>query len=320
MKRKTIFGVIAIIISTLCFAFTAYSQPTYAQLGIPDDLKVLENVVIQSNQTNTPALTKVDGKTALKFNRTAPGFTAYGLNYLHDKIHEEDYEYMGLISGKYTFFKPSVLFSRGYVPASYMTIYKELDKWVIKLKTLTMEYRFVVGGKWVIYTAQELATLGNISTDALWESDADYYYGVYRDPSKYITSWFMTMDSPSENVFTSQLWVNFKLSTTVPYGKLITSYNQTGASYQMRWYVYNDCSGNFGECVTAGPYKPTDLKAWAYTANIDYSRKYAIVECKAVELPDQGKNAQVEGYYTVKGCDEDDPCGYSQRLPRTPVQ
>jgi hypothetical protein len=178
----------------------------------------------------------------------------------------------------------------------------------------------IYNAKGVTYTAQELADLSGITLDKLYEMDADYFYGADKNPSTHITSWFMTLTNSSGNTFESELWINFKPAKSINYASMVTSYGQVGKSYQLRWTTYNGCTGFGGACTSAGPYSPTDPKAWKYQSVYDAERPYAVIECKAVELPDDGKNASTSGYFTIVGCDTDDPCGPARRLPRSPVQ
>lgn len=303
-------------------ALATYAQPTYADLGLPDEVKPMENCVIQSAETYTMDVSRTLTGLKLVRKKTTPGFTAYCLNFLHDKIHEEGFEFQGVTGGTYKFFKPSVQFSLGYVPAQSMEVHQDLNgRWVIKLKPYTMTYRLIVSAKWVTYTAEQLAALGGITVDQLWEQDADYYYGYDKNPATHITSWFMTVALKSGNTFTSDLWINFKPAKSINYASMVTCYGQTGKTYGIRWATYNDCTGSmFGKCSAVGPISPSDPRAWEYRANYDPTQKYAVIQCLAVETPDDGKRMSTEGYYTIVGCDSDDPCGPSRRLPRTPVQ
>lgn len=305
-----------------------FGQLTMNDIGLPDALSPMQNVVITSSRINN--ITVSGGRVVTK--STTPGFTAYALNYIQAKIHEESFRYVGEVSGVQYFQKDPITFSVNgttyNIDGQTMTIARDLsNKWTIRLIPQTSSYRLLVSRKWVTYTADELAALAGITKEQLWGRDADVYNAEERNPQTHITSVFVKVAKAGTG-YTAQTYVNLMPATS--YGNKITSYNKSGVGYIVRWKLYNGCTaanaisggyekGNFGLCEMRGPL-PSGSENTAQTFAYDTSREYVTIECQLEELPAQGKNFSTSGYYVVQGCDIDDPCGPALRLPRKPVQ
>jgi hypothetical protein len=310
----------------MLISFGISAQLQLSEIGIPDDMIAFENSVLTGSQINAP---KVSSTNTVQWTRTTPGLTGYALNFIHDKI-TDDYKYEGKSGNQYIFKKPEINFTTNginyKIDPVIIFISKVGDKTTFKVVEEKSSYTLLVNRKRVTYTAQAFAELANMTIAQLWERDADYYFATDRNPATHITSVFVTV-GVSDLGFTGQVYVNLQPANN--YGGKITSYNKSGISYIVRWKLYNDCTaltatsggfekGNFGLCELRGP-TPMGTEANPIVFEYHASKEYAVVECQIEELPAQGKNFMQSGYFTVNGCDQDDPCGPSRRLPRKPV-
>lgn len=303
-------------------------------IGLPAQAELMRNSVITSKVVNTLGIrTSLTGAQSIRVITQQPGFTEYGLNFLHAYTHEFDFDYSGTVNGVHTWFKPVITFTlsgKEYrIDAQRLDVWQEPSgRWVYKLLTYSSEYRVSVNRRVVTYTAEQMAAIGKVSLDQLYEMDADYFYGYDRDPATHITSVFVTVSSDGSS-YRAQTWVNLKPVESQRYGSLVSSYGMTGSSYVVRWKKYNGCTaltaisggtekGNFGLCELRGPLAQGSEVNEQHFA-FDSSQEYAVVECQIEERQANGKNATFSGYWTYKGCDIDDPCGPARRLPRKPV-
>lgn len=303
------------------------------ELGLPEAASAISSCVIGSCRHTSPRLsTTLIGGVRLTFNTTTPVFTGYGLNFLSAYIHEFDHKFIGNEGGIMKFYKAPIVFTFNgtthTVPAQELHIFREsTGRWVFKVKTYTETFKILYKRKFTDFTAEQLASIGGIGVDELYESLASFYYGVDRNPDTHMTSVFVKVNKNEQDAFTAQTYVNLQPITS-GYGTKVTSYNKTGASYVVRWKLYNGCTaqnatsggyeaGNFGLCELRQSGAYTEMNPQTFTW--DASREYAVVECQIEELPAQGKNFTTSGYYTILGSDEDDPVGQSFRLPRKPV-
>jgi hypothetical protein len=313
----------------LLLPITIWAQ-SVTDFGLPLALDEVKHVVLTSQRVNTMRISS--GK--LITSTTTPGFSAYALNYLHGQIHENGYVFQGKQSdGTLLFTKAAIDFTYNgvayHIDPSTMRMTRDAQGlWTIAIRAETSSYKLLVNRKWVTYTAAQLAAIGGITVDQLWNRDIDYYYGSARNPQTHITSVFVLVNRTAPNTFTAQTYVNM-LPMTSGYGNLVTSYNKTGVSYVVRWKLYNDCTatnatsggyeaGNFGLCELRQGAAYSEVNA--QTFSWDSSREYVTIECQIEETPAQGKNFTTSGYWVVQGCDADDPCGRAWRLPRKPVQ
>lgn len=309
------------------FSLSCAGQIQFSDLGLPEDMTTLQNCVITAQKVNTIRVSS----TSVTVRSTAPGFSQYALNFIHSYVHEFDFEYVGVSNGLYKFVKPSVTFYVNGVKhtadAQELLIWQELQgRWVFKVKSYPSTYTYIQSGQFITLTAEQVANRRGVSLDTLYELDSDYYYGFDKSPATHVTSVFVTV-SQSGNLFTGQVWVNLKPSTG--YTNLIGSYGKTGASYVVKWKRYNGCTyqtaisggyekGNFGLCESRGP-SPAGSEQHQQVFSFDLTQEYAVVECQIEERQADGKTASFSGYYTIRGCDHDDPCGPARRLPRKPI-
>jgi hypothetical protein len=132
--------------------------------------------------------------------------------------------------------------------------------------------------------------------------------------------------SESGGAFTAKLYINLVETPVSAYNQKFTHYGKKNSIREFRWLEYNSCTalnsspsagysaGSFGLCSNTIA-NPTQ----AFTPNFDPSRKYATLEGQFVENAGGGKEYITHCHWVVQGCDEDDPCGQAQRLPRKPV-
>ena len=310
------------------------NQLTMQDLGLPEDALELSNAVITKVTHTSPRLsTTITGDVKISFAKNSPGFTAYGLNFLHSYVHEMDFKFIGLENNTLKFYKNPIEFTLNGVThkisAQELHIYIDSNNhWVFKVKTYAESYKILFRRKFTDFTAEQLAVMANITVDELYERLSSYYYGEDRNPDTHITNVFVKVNKTEDDVFTGQTYLNLNPITS-GYGRYITSYNTSGASYVVRWKLYNGCTaetaisggyekGNFGLCELRQSGAYTEVNPQKF--NWDTTKEYITVECQIEELPAQGKNFTTSGYWVVQGCDSDDPCGSAQRLPRKPVQ
>lgn len=307
----------------------AWAQ-SVTDFGLPAELDEVKNVVLTSSRVSTIRISSGRVTTST----TRPGFSGYLLNFLHGKIHEDGFEFKGkALDGSFVFEKSPITFTSAgqtyNIDGQTMLVYKDLQGlWYVMMIPQTSSYRLLVNRRWITYTADELAALAGITKTDLWAMDTDYYYGSERNPATHITSVFVKVNQVGAQNFTAQTYVNLQPITS-GYGSKITSYGKSGASYVVRWKLYNGCTasnatsggyeaGNFGLCELRQSSAYTEINPQTFTW--DTSREYVVIECQIEELPASGKNFTVSGYFVVQGCDTDDPCGTAQRLPRKPAQ
>lgn len=305
---------------------------TMNDIGLNEEISPISDVVIESVTHTQPTLVRSStGSISLFYNKQNPTFTGYALNFIQSYIYEFDHKFIGISNGKYKFIKEEISFTYNgisyYIPAQELTIWNtNLNKWTFKIKTFNKTYRLLFNRKFQDFSAEDLAKHGKISVDELYEKLSSYYYGVEKSPLTHITSVFVKINK-TNNEFRGQTYVNLQPITS-GYGTKITSYNKTGISYAVRWKLYNGCTkenaisggyeaGNFGLCELRQGAAYTEINPQVFSW--DESREYVVIECQIEELPAQGKNFTVSGYYTIKGADIDDPIGQSFRLPRKPV-
>jgi len=303
-------------------------------LGLPEAASVLSSCVIKSTKHTKPKLVStLTGGVKLTFESTTPVFTGYGLNFLSNYVHEFNHEFIASEGGVLKFYKAPITFTFNgtthNIPAQELHIFRESSgRWVFKVKTYNETYRILFRRKFTDYSADQLATIAGITVDELYEKLASFYYGIDRNPDTHITNVFVKVYNDNLDTFTAKTFVNL-VPITSGYGTKITSYDKTGASYIVRWKLYNGCTaqdaisggyeaGNFGLCEMRQGAAYTEGNPQVF--EWDDTREFAVVECQMEELPAQGKNFTSSGYWTIIGADEDDPEGQSFRLPRRPVQ
>jgi hypothetical protein len=299
--KKAIFS-FALILVTL----TGFSQLTLDQVGLPPDVIAYANAVISSQQTNTAVFTPVTNNTTgqktvrVTFRRTNRPMTAQGLNFIHGYVHENGHSYEGISSTGWSIFR-----RQSPNPQTLMIKRDAGGLVTFKIYTEVSSYTTFINGQRVTYTADQVAAMANISKQVLWERDADYYFATDANPATTLTSAFVTVNQLSADTYNATLWVNLQK---------VNGISNRLASNDVIWRFYNDCGGQWGQCdqrfVGAGNH------ALPQSFPIDASKQRIAIEC-AIGDP---KRVDFRGYYTVKGCDEDDPCGQAQRLPRKPVQ
>jgi len=304
--KKAIFS-FAIILVTL----TGYSQLTLPQVGLPVEVDALKNCVINSVVHTQPQISvSRTGVERVTFRTLTPGVTAYGLNFIHSYLHDYGHDFVSATNGTYIFFKPSIKFNQNgkdyHIAAQELNVYQEVTgRWVFKIKTYTKSFRLRAGRAWKDYTDEQLATLAGITVEQLHERCASYYYGFDRNPATTLTSAFVTVNQITDGTFNATLWVNLQE---------VNGASNRLASNDVIWRFYNDCGGQWGQCDQR--FVGSGTQATHQTFPLDNTKTHIAIEC-AIGDP---KRVDFRGYYIVKGCDIDDPCGQAQRLPRKPVQ
>jgi hypothetical protein len=296
---------LTILLIAPLFAFAQSLQ--LSDIGLPQDCEVVKDVVITSSKINT--ITIRSGRVAT--NTTRPTITGYALNFIHSKIHEDGFVYQGKMpDGGLLFTKAPITFTRNgqtfNIDGSSMQVYRDLQGlWTILMIPQTSSYRLLVNRRWITYTADQLAASAGITKEQLWSMDADFYYASERNPATTLTSAFVQVNRINESTFNATLYINLQ-----PVNGASNLLNNN----DVIWRFYNDCDGQHGQCEQRAVGAGNQSLPQSFT--FDYSKEYITIEC-AIGDP---KRVDFRGYYLVQGCDEDDPCGPAQRLPRKPAQ
>lgn len=296
----------------VCLCFTATSQLSLEQVGLPPDIMPYAHTVISTQETNTVVFTPVTNRTTgqttvrVTFKKDTRTLTAQGLNFVHDYVHDYGHQYQGIENGWHVFRKAGFTSSVGTFDTQYLLIKKDAaGLTTFKVYTEVSQYTARINRQTVKYTADQVAVLAGISKQALWERDSDYYYAKDANPATTLTSAFVTVNQISESTFNATLWVNLQQ---------VNGASNRLANNDCIWRFYNGCTGGqWGQCEQR--FVGSGAQATPQMFMLDYSKEYVVVEC-AIGDP---KRVDFRGYFTVKGCDEDDPCGQAQRLPRKPV-
>lgn len=302
------------LLACLCLSMAAPAQLTMADIGLPDDMLAFQHTVITSGRVVTPAI--VNGKVV--FNTTNTTTSTYGLNFLHGKIHEEDFVYAGQSAGTYLFSKPAVTFTVNgqvhTVDGQLLQVWKDAaGLYSFRLIPRTSTYTLRNGLRWVKYSADQLAALAGITKEDLWAKESDYFFGVDRNPANHITSLFAVIEQAGSNQFKGQLYLNLQKHSG-GYGNYTTCYNKSGVSYVVKWKIHNGCAGPCWQSTNLPAGSEQNVQAFAW----DTSKEYVVIELEIEDTPGQSKQFPVHSYWTIKGCDVDDPCGLAHRLPRKP--
>jgi hypothetical protein len=335
---KNLFSLFLILFSIACGAQTI----TLSDVGLPPELSVYQNAVITSKQVNlvtfTPVTNRTTGERTVRasFTKQSPGFTGYALNFIHAYIHEFDYAYSGKSSTGWDIFrKPQITFTlngKTHVidPSTMLVKTDAAGLTTFKIVTETSNYVTRINRQPVTYTADQVASMLNITKQVLWERDADYFFATNRNPETHICNTFALVNE-SSGTYTATLYVNLTKTPMSAYNQKFTSYGVKNTMSKFQWLVYNDCTastasasagfaaGNSGLCSIAVQPNTTP-----FTPTYDLSRQFATLEGQFVEQAGGGKEYITHCYFNIKGCgvddpEGDDPCGQSQRLPRRKV-
>lgn len=279
----------AVFFIALVLSLTAPAQNlTLFDIGLPEDLSVVSYNAITSSETASASIR--NGRVTFPVKTLAT--TGYSLNFFQDKIYEEDFEY----AGDLVFIKPVKTWTVNGVsyssPAQKLTITKEsTGRWIYKLTTYSETYRVSVNGRIRTVPVTEIALTAGISVDQVHDLLSQKFYAF---PTTAISSVFIIVDQQNGG-YIAKAYENLRPAAN---------------TYSVNWIFYNGCTGNLGECNRyIGSVPPGGSSPQTYI--FDLSADYAVVECAI-----SGKSFTDSGYYTVKGCDIDDPCGKAFRLPR----
>ncbi len=270
----------------------------------------------------------------------------YGLNWFQDETNERGVKYQGLSDSGYVFYREPKQMPIGYFGWERGRLYQSGTTWIYE-RVAEMPDTFTYYRNQKLQKVHKSVILSKLRiTEDQYVNKAKFtLMGVEVNPNTHITSVFPYFTyNTNTGVATNYTFVNGKHWETVNYASLKTFYGKTGLSFVWRWVLYNGCNpsdvpkvqahpyyGNFGQCLWF-QYEKNDPKAKTITVTagqkgysgtnhtIFYSstETYAVLTLELEELPAQGKNFRPVGHYTINGCDEDDPCGWAYRMPRTP--
>lgn len=292
--------------------------PSADFLGLPQPvIDILQHRVSTSHVIRTPqvyetwertgtipAIRRITGIRQATRTVTLPG---YALNIVYDRVHGEDYIYLGEQGGSHVFRKYAVHFSLNgtdhTVPAS--TMYVNADG-SIDTVTEQVTYTVVINRQRVTLTAQELADRFGVAVDQILEWDRDTIVTQERNPETHICNVFAAIGDGHE----SYLLING--IETSNYSEYITAHG-TRTSLVLHHLHYNGCTaenadpacgseaGNFGLC--------SKNKMYIF----DLYKDFAITEYRYCEQPESGKEFRISAYYDWKEKQQ------LHSLPRIPV-
>ena len=202
-------------------------------MGLPQAvIELLKDRVVTSQTIRTPQLydawvrtgtvPALRKETKVRQSTRTTTLNAYALNFVHSRVHEFDFVYIGEESGAHVFRKEAVHFTlhgvEHRIPAQVMYVNAN---GTIDTITEAIEYSYVTNRQRVTFTADEVAEIAGVDVSSLYDWDRDTVTTTVRNPATHICNAFVKVDE-SDGALVPSFYLNGNRVDPATYGQFTT--------------------------------------------------------------------------------------------------